>query len=600
MRVQILTAIYILFLAVGAFGQELDLADAYFKQGEYEKAAEYYKKLSGNKDQARLIHDNYLSTLYKLKDYDTADKYVKALIKNNPNGIVYKADLIQIIDMSGKTAEAELEYNKLIEESAKIDAYVYELQNFFYKANKIDLAIKLLLTSREKSNNPTKFDTQLARWYLFVGRKDKMLEEVFGYGQRSKNFSYVQATIQDNIREEAEIEMLEAMLYAKIQENPNETFFNEILIWHFTQKQDFARAFIQARAIDKRNQLEGMKVFELAGMAYTSKDFKNASRMYQYVMDEYPGGDFYIAARRWLIQSKEELIKNTFPIDKADIKDLLSQYNKLISELGIGPNTMEALRNMALLHAFYLDEHDKAIEILETAIKAAKVNTKFRDQCKLDLGDIYILKNEPWESTLLYMQVEKSQKEDNLGEIAKLKNARLQYYTGQFELSKDILDILKKATTREIANDALQLSLLIQDNTGLDTSEVAMSEFAKVDLLIFQNKYNESIKSLEVLAKKYETHSLADEILWLKANTLLKINRVKEAVADLEQILKLYQFDILADDALFLLAKIKEENQDDKPKAMELYRQLLKDYPGSIYGAQSRIRFRELRGDFVN
>jgi tetratricopeptide (TPR) repeat protein len=252
------------------------------------------------------------------------------------------------------------------------------------------------------------------------------------------------------------------------------------------------------------------------------------------------------------------------------------------------------------LHAFYLDEHDKAIEILETAIKAAKVNTKFRDQCKLDLGDIYILKNEPWESTLLYMQVEKSQKEDNLGEIAKLKNARLQYYTGQFELSKDILDILKKATTREIANDALQLSLLIQDNTGLDTSEVAMSEFAKVDLLIFQNKYNESIKSLEVLAKKYETHSLADEILWLKANTLLKINRVKEAVADLEQILKLYQFDILADDALFLLAKIKEENQDDKPKAMELYRQLLKDYPGSIYGAQSRIRFRELRGDFVN
>jgi tetratricopeptide (TPR) repeat protein len=600
MRVQILTAIYILFLAVGAFGQELDLADAYFKQGEYEKAAEYYKKLSGNKDQARLIHDNYLSTLYKLKDYDTADKYVKALIKNNPNGIVYKADLIQIIDMSGKTEEAELEYIKLIEESAKIDAYVYELQNFFYKANKIDLAIKLLLTSREKSNNPTKFDTQLARWYLFVGRKDKMLEEVFGYGQRSKNFSYVQATIQDNIREEAEIEMLEAMLYAKIQENPNETFFNEILIWHFTQKQDFARAFIQARAIDKRNQLEGMKVFELAGMAYTSKDFKNASRMYQYVMDEYPGGDFYIAARRWLIHSKEELIKNTFPIDKADIKDLLSQYNKLISELGIGPNTMEALRNMALLHAFYLDEHDKAIEILETAIKAAKVNTKFRDQCKLDLGDIYILKNEPWESTLLYMQVEKSQKEDNLGEIAKLKNARLQYYTGQFELSKDILDILKKATTREIANDALQLSLLIQDNTGLDTSEVAMSEFAKVDLLIFQNKYDESIKSLEVLAKKYETHSLADEILWLKANTLLKVNRVEEAVADLEQILKLYQFDILADDALFLLAKIKEENQDDKPKAMELYRQLLKDYPGSIYGAQSRIRFRELRGDFVN
>jgi tetratricopeptide (TPR) repeat protein len=272
----------------------------------------------------------------------------------------------------------------------------------------------------------------------------------------------------------------------------------------------------------------------------------------------------------------------------------------MIADIGINQKTVDALRNMALLHAFYLNDHAKAIEILESAITASGSNLKFRDQCKLDLGDIFILKNEPWESTLLYMQVEKSQKEDNLGEIAKLKNARLQYYTGQFQLSKEILDILKKATTREIANDAMQLSLLIQDNTGLDTSEVAMAEFANVDLLIFQNKYEESILALKSLIVKYKSHSLADEILWLKANTLVKINKIDEAVKDLELILADYKFDILADDALLLLAKITDENLGDKPKAMELYRRLLKDYPGSIYGAQARVKFRELRGDFVN
>jgi TolA-binding protein len=427
-----------------------------------------------------------------------------------------------------------------------------------------------------------------------------MLEEVLGFGQRSFNYSYVQATIQDNIKSDKEIDMLEKMLYARIQAEPNEIFNIEILIWHFTQKADYARAFIQARALDRREKLNGFKVYELASQSFNANDFKNSSKMYQYIMEEYPDGELYPYARRWLIQSKEELVKTTFPIDNQQIKDLINQYQQMVIDVGINTKTVDALRNMALLNAFYLQDHSKAIGILESAIAGAENNQKFKDQCKLDLGDIYILKDEPWESTLLYMQVEKSQKEDNLGEIAKLKNAKLQYYTGQFELSKEILDVLKKATTREISNDAMQLSLLIQDNTGLDTSEVAMADFSKVDLLIFQNRYEESVLKLEELFKKYKSHSLADEILWLKANTLLKINKIDQAVVDLKSILENYKYDILADDALFTLARVTEENLKDKEKAMEYYRQLLKDYPGSIYGAQSRIRFRELRGDIVN
>ncbi len=262
---------------LAVFSQELDLANTYFKQGEYDKAAEIYKKLSTNKDQARLIHNEYLATLIRLKDFATADKFLRAQIKNNSNQISYKADLAQLFEISGKSEVANQEYEKLIEEAAKVDAYVYELQNFFYKANKIDLAVKLLLSSRSKSKDPFKFDTQLARAYLYLDQKDKMLEEVLGFGQRSKNYSYVQATIQDNIKSDKEIDMLEKMLYAKIQADPNESFNTEILIWHFTQKADYGRAFIQARALDRRLKLAGFKMFELAGQSFNAKDFKNSS-----------------------------------------------------------------------------------------------------------------------------------------------------------------------------------------------------------------------------------------------------------------------------------------------------------------------------------
>lgn len=596
-----LKTIIIFFLTAAAvMGQDVDLANAYFKQGEYDKANELYKKISKDKDQARIIHNNYLLSLQKVKDFEEADKFIKRQIKANENIISYKADYAQFLEYSGKPELARKEFDILIDNASKVDAYVYELQNYFYRVNKIDLAIKLLLTSRERGKDPYRHDVQLARAYLYVGQKEKMLEEVLGFGQRNQNPSYVQATIQDNIKEEAEIEMLEKILYSKIQANPNETFYSEILIWHLVQKHEFARAFLQTKAIDKRLKLEGMKVFELAALAFQNGDFRNASKMYQYVMEEYPSGDFYPIARRLYIQSKEELVKNTYPVSLPDIKELIVEYEGLIKDLGRSPKTIEALRNLALLHAFYLNDHNKAIEILQSAIQISANNPKFRDQCKLDMGDIYILKDEPWESTLLYMQVEKNQKEDNLGEVAKLKNARLQYYTGQFELSKDILDILKKATTREIANDAMQLSLLIQDNIGLDTSETAMKEFAKVDLLIFQNKHYEAITALESLFQTYKSHSLADEILWLRANTYLKINEVDKAILDLNTIINDYKYDILSDDAMFTLAKTFEEKKGDKVRAMEYYKQILKDYPGSIYGAQARIKFRELRGDFVN
>lgn len=593
--------IFLVLLAVQfCNGQQLELAYTYYRQGEYDKAAEIYKKLSDDTKFASLIHTDYVAVLFKLRDYTTAEKFIKSQINRYGNTVSYRADLAEVYDNSGRKDLATKEFDKLIDEVAGSEMKVLELMNFFYRNQKLELLVKLILKDREVTGNPYKLDTWLARTYNLLNRKDKMIEEVLSYGRRNGNVDYVKSTIQDAFVTEDEIKFIESLLYTKIQNEPNETFYPEILLWWFAQKGDFSRAFIQARALDKRLNLNGNKVFELAYQSYMSKDYRNSSRMYQYIMDEYPEGELYPYARTWMIKSKEEVVKNTYPIDNESIIDLIAQYKGLISDLGNSIKTADAMRNMALLQAFYLHDYSAAITTLETAIRTVHTNPRFRDQCKLDMGDIYILKDEPWESTLLYMQVEKSQKEDNLGEIARLKNARLQYYTGQFTLSKDILDILKKATSKEISNDAMQLSLLIEDNTGLDTSETALAEFSKVDLLIFQNKYEESIRMLDTLYLTYSAHSLADEILWLRANTLLKVNRIEEAVSDLNTILEKYNGDILADDALFLLARVTEDNLKDKGRAMELYRKMLTDFPGSVFNAQARVRFRELRGDYVN
>jgi len=206
---------------------------------------------------------------------------------------------------------------------------------------------------------------------------------------------------------------------------------------------------------------------------------------------------------------------------------------------------------------------------------------------------------EPWESTLLYSQVEKSSKETPVGYEAKLRNAKLSYYRGDFALAQSHLDILKMATTREIANDAMSLSLLIKDNTQLDTGDVVMKRFADIDLLIFQNKKFEALSALKKLKEDAADHPIIDEILYREAELNMEMAKFEAALDLLQEIVDNFGEDILGDDALFLIGTIYEDQLNEKDQAKEVYQEFLIKYPGSNKAAEARKRFRTLRGDFL-
>jgi tetratricopeptide (TPR) repeat protein len=218
-------------------------------------------------------------------------------------------------------------------------------------------------------------------------------------------------------------------------------------------------------------------------------------------------------------------------------------------------------------------------------------------QSKLDLGDIYLFKNEPWESTLLYSQVEKTQKETPLAYEAKLKNAKLHYYMGNFKLAQEHLDVLKLATTREISNDAIALSAYIKDNTILDTSDVVMKQFASIELLAYQNQFDTAIASLQQLISAHPYHEVVDEAYWMMAKAYYQTGQYSEAANAYTAIHEKFAEDILADDALFELASIYENQLNDREKAMDTYQRLLAEFPGSKFAAEARKRFRKMRGD---
>ena len=221
-----------------------------------------------------------------------------------------------------------------------------------------------------------------------------------------------------------------------------------------------------------------------------------------------------------------------------------------------------------------------------------------------------------WEATLHYSQVEKDLPNDVIGQTAKFNNAKLSFYIGEFEWAKSQLDVLRAATSKLIANDAMYFSLLISDNeaeeedtgdeegeySGLfsngSTDNLPLRYYAKADFLIFQNKDDEAVKMLDSVLIAEPYGKLSDDVYFQKAKIAIKQKDYLGAENLLQEILKNHSTELLGDDAAYLMAQLYDYYLKDSNKAMEYYQKVLKEYSDSLFTTDARKRYRELRGDF--
>ncbi|MEP5364074.1 MAG: tetratricopeptide repeat protein [Reichenbachiella sp.] len=597
---------YLILIIIPTLGaaqnsNQVQLANEYYMNGELDKALDIYEKLAGNPQYIQQIHNNYLNILITKGEYKQAEKHLKKATRYYPSNVFYQIDLGLLYQEMGQIEKANETFNQTIENSKENKYLIGTAAQYFISKQLTPYALQAYQQARKSNKDKTSYALELANTYRLLDQQSEMIEEYLVFASiRPNNLRYVKNILQNILQKEEAIQNFQEILIDKVQKNPNEKIYPELLIWVNLQQNNFYGAYIQARAVDKKFKTHGNRVMNIGHIALDNKAYDDAIQIYTYVTKTYPNTGNYITARRQIIKAREEKVKNDFPVEKTAIRELTYEYKQLILDIGVNAQTIEAFRSKALLHAFYLDELDSAINILNEIILAPRINPSLKAKSKLDLGDIYLLTGDPWEATLLYSQVEKSNKDSPIGYEAKLKNAQLNYFQGNFELAKSHLDILKLATTREIANDALALSLLIQDNTALDSSDFVMKKFANIELMLFQNKKDSALLAFEQMLKDYPSHSLTDEIYWKMARINLELGNFENSLLELQAILSGYPTDILGDDAMFLSAQIYEEHLYDYTKAMEIYRDFLITYPGSVYVAEARKRFRKLRGDNIN
>ena len=574
------------------------LAQDYARRGEHEKVVFLFDKLEPAEQTSPAVFPTYLASLQALKKYKDAEKLTKKAVKLHPEDATFGVALGSVYAAAGDAPAAEKQWSRVVAQLTPTQ--VQPVAAAFGQRELPQWAERTYLRGRALAKNDTEYAPQLIQLYTQTQNQPQVLAETLRLvAQNEQQLPFVRNMLQNALHEEKDFDALEKLLITATQEHPDQASYSELLLWLQVQRRDFSGALVQARALDRRGRGEGRRVLELAAIAQQNKDYESAIEGFAYVAKEYRNGPYGNLARQRLLQAREAQVRETYPVDLTKVRALVADYEQLLTELGRTPDTAPVLRNLANLYAFQLNDRAKAMTLLQSVIDMPRASDEVVDEAKVTQGDLYILKGEPWEATLLYSQVEKSHKDSPLGYEAKLRNARLSYYAGDFKLAQSHLDILKEATTREIANDAMQLSLLIQDNTVEDTLGLGLKAYAAVEQLVFENKIGEAIKGLDGLLERFPGHALADDTYYLKAQLQRRTGDFAGATATLERITNNPKYDVLSDDALFLLARIQEEDVKDKAKAQELYNQVITKYPGSIYVAEARKRFRKLRGDGV-
>ena len=584
---------------------EEKLAGQYYGLKQYDLAADMYILLY-DKEPNAFYYSQLLNCYLQLNDGKSAEKLIGKHLKKHPQQPGLLVDLAYVYEQTGEESKAAKQYEKALKEIELRDPrQVTELANAYLLRKKPLLAEKTFLEGRKMLAGGYAYELELADIYSAAGETAKMLDEYFRLLDRgSEQFlEQIQNRMQDMLVSDSDnknYDLLRERLLKVVQRNPDQLIYSDLLIWMFIQKKDFSAAITQSKALDRRLKESGGRVLQVARIAMANDYYTEAVEGYQYLIDRGAGTSAYFIAKKELALAAYSRLLQNPSYTETELTGAINQLNEAYLISTDGESALNLAIALAHLKAFYQNKIAESLEILDPFTKASSgLPLRMQNEAKLEVADIQLLSGDVWEATLTYSQIEKAMKPDTLSQEAKFRNARLAYFKGDFEWSKAQLDVLKAATSKFIANDAMELSLLIGDNLVYDTTGEALRMFSRADLWLYQNKTEQAMNTLDSLEKNFPGSTLADDLIFRKAEIAKRQKNIPLATQLFKSVLELYADEILADNALIELARLTEMDSAKKEEAMDLYKKLMTDYPGSLYVEEARRKFRKLRGDQI-
>ncbi|GMN10416.1 tetratricopeptide repeat protein [Croceitalea sp. MTPC9] len=584
------------FFIVSINGQEDFLAKQYFSDGEFEKAVVFYEKLV-EKNPRRTDYSEALIACYQqLERYENAEAFLLDKIKQEFTFPTFYIELGYNYTLQDQPQKAQEYYQKAINTLGENPNFGYSVGYRFQKYALLDEAVAAY--SKAMQLKPElNYDFQLARIYGEKGDIEKMFTSYLKLIYEGKSSrSNVLRNVDDFITEDPTNEnngILRKVLLQSAQKNPD-VLWNELLSWLFVQQKQYKSAFAQEKAIFKRTDgLSFDRLKNLGEIAQESDDIETAKTVFEYIKDKATEPAIKLNAQLSLIDI------DLLNANGKKLNTIEKEFESLMEDYGYQGKTLQLQIAYANFLTFKKEKPEPAIAILKKGLDLP-LSRFGKAYVKLALGDILVYDKKFNEALIYFSQIQKSLKNDVLGQDARFKVAQTSFYKGDFDWALTQLKVLRGSTSQLIANDAMQLSLLISDNSLEDSTQTALKKYASADLLAYQNKTQQAIDGLEDILQNHKGEKIEDEALLRQAELLESQKKYDAAKFNYQKIVEFYSSGILADDAHFALGQLYQNILNEPEKAKPHYEKIIYNYQDSYYFPQARKNFRKLRGDLVN
>ena len=583
--------LFLLFFTALVHGQNEQLAQNYFDKGSFEKALMSYEELLKSQPGNGNYFQRVIDCRQQLMQYEQAhvaleDRYKKYKQANLLVEIGYNYQLQQ-----NMTAAKEY-YDDALSKIDENPNWVYSVASTFETKVLLDYALQSY--ERAYAVDPkSRFNYQMGLLYGKLGKQDLMIEKFLDeLYTNPQNGVLIQNQFSRFMVDDADFvfaNKLRKALLIRVQKD-QDLFWNQMLSWFFVQQKEYGKAFIQEKAIYKREPDTFSNIVNLAELAIEDEAFETAKEIFEFILENTQDLELQIQSHYYLMDMRiNEGTGAEYPQISTEIETLLKKY-------GVSPFSLDLQLLQAEFLAFVIKNPEKSKLVLDQSL-ALPLNRFQIARVKMTLANVLLYEEKFNQALLYYSQIEEDLKNDSLGHEASLKAAQTSYYKSDFDWALVQVKVLKSASTQLIANDALELFLLINDNTVADSTQTALKLFAKGDFMLYQKRYADALVQFQTILTNHKGEEIEDETLLRIGQTYEKLSNPKEALSYYQQIIDQFPDSIYRDEALFFSAEIYHSKLQDSEKAKPLYEAVLFNHQDSIHFVEARKKFRQLRGD---
>lgn len=575
------------------------LAITYEQQGDHRNASRIFQELYAEHPEQYRYFQGVARTLTALQRYIELMPLIEVELAKKSN--------IELLCLASQNAKKAQLFSKSLQFFEQSIEQVSQLSNDFEKDNAIrliaqtqgdissfDNAIQTYIKGRSIiSDGQNSYADELSMLYVQVGNVELGIQEIAKAFKKQQQYGLIQGRIAALLIDERSKSYIDKELSSL---SKNDYAFSRVYVWFLREIKDFDKALQQALTIDSGLGLQGREILDFADITLRDGQIQIALKAFGNVIDRGKNNPHFSQALYGYAKALDLRLQMTQVkknISPSEIESIINRYRDIIAQSPKGQFAAECLYRIGKLQSEYSKDISGAKKTF-TEVCEQYTQYPISASASNELLSIAVSENEIKEAFMLAKRTYKGYAKSNPKESDKagFTLAELFFYGGEIDSCKELLVALAGKTESDIANDALELSLFLEQHKQFTAGIIL---WGKAILKEKQFDIEGAIALYEEIISKTNGTDLAEQAQLKICEAYSTIDK-ERALKEGEKFIATYPESINTDRILFLIGEIYI-SQSKTNEAIASLTDILVRFPNSRYVRKSRELIRTLRGD---